>query len=55
MLVYPVYRLVWLSSLDSPAASPSGAARYSSAALLGRSRAAVLQSSGECCTTVEVA
>ncbi|MEU8387549.1 winged helix-turn-helix domain-containing protein [Micromonospora sp. NPDC048843] len=53
VLVYPVDRLGALVSADASAAS--GAARESLAALLGRTRAAVLQASDEGCTTGEVA
>ncbi|MET8257238.1 winged helix-turn-helix domain-containing protein [Micromonospora sp. NPDC005205] len=53
VLVYPVDRLGALVSADADAAS--GAARESLAALLGRTRAAVLQASDEGCTTGEVA
>ncbi|MCG5460340.1 winged helix-turn-helix domain-containing protein [Micromonospora sp. NPDC053740] len=53
VLVYPVDRLGALVSADPSAAS--GAARESLAALLGRTRAAVLQASDEGCTTGEVA
>ncbi|RAN95221.1 ArsR/SmtB family transcription factor [Micromonospora saelicesensis] len=53
VLVYPVDRLGALVSADDSAAS--GAARESLAALLGRTRAAVLQASDEGCTTGEVA
>ncbi|WP_430500030.1 ArsR/SmtB family transcription factor [Micromonospora trifolii] len=53
VLVYPVDRLGALVSADASAAS--GAARDSLAALLGRTRAAVLQASDEGCTTGEVA
>ncbi|MCG5451782.1 MULTISPECIES: ArsR/SmtB family transcription factor [Micromonospora] len=53
VLVYPVDRLGALVSADAGAAS--GAARESLAALLGRTRAAVLQASDEGCTTGEVA
>ncbi|MET7372515.1 ArsR/SmtB family transcription factor [Micromonospora arida] len=53
VLVYPVDRLGALVSADASAAS--GAARESLAALLGRTRAAVLQASNEGCTTGEVA
>ncbi|RAO26701.1 hypothetical protein PSN13_06730 [Micromonospora saelicesensis] len=53
VLVYPVDRLGALVSADANAAS--GAARESLAALLGRTRAAVLQASDEGCTTGEVA
>ncbi|PYC75764.1 transcriptional regulator [Micromonospora arborensis] len=55
VLVYPVDRLGGLASVDDTAAAPSGAARDSLAALLGRTRAAVLQASDEGCTTGEVA
>ncbi|WP_406075117.1 ArsR/SmtB family transcription factor [Micromonospora sp. NBC_01638] len=55
VLVYPVDRLGGLASIDGSAAVPSGAARDSLAALLGRTRAAVLQASDEGCTTGEVA
>ncbi|MFI6238807.1 ArsR/SmtB family transcription factor [Micromonospora sp. NPDC050795] len=51
VLVYPVDRLGALV----PADAASGAARESLAALLGRTRAAVLQASDEGCTTGEVA
>ncbi|MGC4793220.1 hypothetical protein GAR06_05289 [Micromonospora saelicesensis] len=53
VLVYPVDRLGALVSADASAAP--GAARESLAALLGRTRAAVLQASDEGCTTGEVA
>ncbi|MER7590600.1 winged helix-turn-helix domain-containing protein [Micromonospora sp. NPDC127501] len=53
VLVYPVDRLGALVSADASAAS--GAGRESLAALLGRTRAAVLQASDEGCTTGEVA
>ncbi|MEW2430181.1 winged helix-turn-helix domain-containing protein [Micromonospora sp. NPDC047644] len=53
VLVYPVDRLGALVSADNDAASD--AARESLAALLGRTRAAVLQASDEGCTTGEVA
>ncbi|WP_328650899.1 winged helix-turn-helix domain-containing protein [Micromonospora sp. NBC_00330] len=53
VLVYPVDRLGALVPADAGAAS--GAARESLAALLGRTRAAVLQASDEGCTTGEVA
>ncbi|MFE9918288.1 ArsR/SmtB family transcription factor [Micromonospora sp. NPDC005553] len=53
VLVYPVDRLGALVSADADVAS--GAARESLAALLGRTRAAVLQASDEGCTTGEVA
>ncbi|MEU1744622.1 ArsR/SmtB family transcription factor [Micromonospora arida] len=53
VLVYPVDRLGALVSADASAAS--GAARESLSALLGRTRAAVLQASDEGCTTGEVA
>ncbi|MET7945785.1 winged helix-turn-helix domain-containing protein [Micromonospora sp. NPDC005324] len=53
VLVYPVDRLGALVSADAGAAS--GAARESLAALVGRTRAAVLQASDEGCTTGEVA
>lgn len=53
VLVYPVDRLGALVSADANAAS--GAARESLAALLGRTRAAVLQATDEGCTTGEVA
>ncbi|MGC4757530.1 ArsR/SmtB family transcription factor [Micromonospora trifolii] len=53
VLVYPVDRLGALVSANAGAAS--GAARESLAALLGRTRAAVLQASDEGCTTGEVA
>ncbi|WP_410820352.1 ArsR/SmtB family transcription factor [Micromonospora sp. 050-3] len=53
VLVYPVDRLGALVSADAGAAP--GAARESLAALLGRTRAAVLQASDEGCTTGEVA
>ncbi|WP_030486794.1 ArsR/SmtB family transcription factor [Micromonospora chokoriensis] len=55
VLVYPVDRLGGLVPADAGAASASGAARDSLAALLGRTRAAVLQASDEGCTTGEVA
>ncbi|GGO02527.1 winged helix-turn-helix domain-containing protein [Micromonospora parathelypteridis] len=55
VLVYPVDRLGGLASVDDSAAAPAGAARDSLAALLGRTRAAVLQASDEGCTTGEVA
>ncbi|MGC4745854.1 winged helix-turn-helix domain-containing protein [Micromonospora sp. DT201] len=54
VLVYPVDRLGGLASVDDTGA-PSGAARDSLAALLGRTRAAVLQASDDGCTTGEVA
>jgi hypothetical protein len=53
VLVYPVDRLGGLVPADTT--SPSGAARESLAALLGRTRAAVLQATDEGCTTGEVA
>ncbi|MFI6064758.1 ArsR/SmtB family transcription factor [Micromonospora sp. NPDC051227] len=53
VLVYPVDRLGALVSADASAAS--GAAPESLAALLGRTRAAVLQATDEGCTTGEVA
>ncbi|MEU8422609.1 winged helix-turn-helix domain-containing protein [Micromonospora sp. NPDC048835] len=53
VLVYPVDRLGALVSADAGAAS--GAGRDSLAALLGRTRAAVLEASDEGCTTGEVA
>ncbi|MFF5177544.1 ArsR/SmtB family transcription factor [Micromonospora sp. NPDC000316] len=52
VLVYPVDRLGGLASDNS--ATP-GAASEALAALLGRTRAAVLQASGDGCTTGEVA
>ncbi|MET7708166.1 winged helix-turn-helix domain-containing protein [Micromonospora sp. NPDC005413] len=55
VLVYPVDRLGGLASVDGAGGAPSGAARDSLAALLGRTRAAVLQASDEGCTTGEVA
>ncbi|WCN82405.1 ArsR/SmtB family transcription factor [Micromonospora sp. LH3U1] len=55
VLVYPVDRLGGLAPLDRTGAASSGAARDSLAALLGRTRAAVLQASDEGCTTGEVA
>ncbi|MEV4118296.1 winged helix-turn-helix domain-containing protein [Micromonospora sp. NPDC049645] len=55
VLVYPVDRLGGLVPADAIGASPAGAARESLAALLGRTRAAVLQASDEGCTTGEVA
>ncbi|WP_433316112.1 ArsR/SmtB family transcription factor [Micromonospora sp. CA-269861] len=55
VLVYPVDRLGGLVPADASGASASGAARDSLAALLGRTRAAVLQASDEGCTTGEVA
>lgn len=55
VLVYPVDRLGGLASADGIGAAASGAARDSLAALLGRTRAAVLQASDEGCTTGEVA
>ncbi|MEK8108036.1 winged helix-turn-helix domain-containing protein [Micromonospora sp. M12] len=48
-------RLGGLASADGIGAAASGAARDSLAALLGRTRAAVLQASDEGCTTGEVA
>ncbi|MGW5557350.1 ArsR/SmtB family transcription factor [Micromonospora sp. NPDC003944] len=53
VLVYPVDRLGALVSAD--AGTASSAARDSLAALLGRTRAAVLEASDEGCTTGEVA
>ncbi|MEU4550853.1 ArsR/SmtB family transcription factor [Micromonospora violae] len=55
VLVYRVDRLGGLVSAEVNGASVSGAARDSLAALLGRTRAAVLQASDEGCTTGEVA
>ncbi|RZT82745.1 DNA-binding transcriptional ArsR family regulator [Micromonospora violae] len=55
VLVYRVDRLGGLVSAEVNGASASGAARDSLAALLGRTRAAVLQASDEGCTTGEVA
>ncbi|MET8088987.1 winged helix-turn-helix domain-containing protein [Micromonospora sp. NPDC005220] len=55
VLVYPVDRLGALVAPDASGGSASSAARESLAALLGRTRAAVLQASDEGCTTGEVA
>ncbi|MEU1678863.1 winged helix-turn-helix domain-containing protein [Micromonospora zamorensis] len=55
VLVYPVDRLGGLAPADRVAAIPSGAPRDSLAALLGRTRAAVLQATDEGSTTGEVA
>ncbi|MFF0150525.1 winged helix-turn-helix domain-containing protein [Micromonospora sp. NPDC005203] len=55
VLVYRVDRLGGLASVDGTGAVRSAAARESLAALLGRTRAAVLQASDEGCTTGEVA
>jgi DNA-binding transcriptional ArsR family regulator len=55
VLVYPVDRLGGLAPADGIGAAPSSATRDSLAALLGRTRAAVLQASDEGCTTGEVA
>ncbi|MET7862267.1 winged helix-turn-helix domain-containing protein [Micromonospora taraxaci] len=55
VLVYPVDRLGGLAPADGIGAAPSGAAPDSLAALLGRTRAAVLQATDEGCTTGEVA
>ncbi|KOX06217.1 ArsR/SmtB family transcription factor [Micromonospora profundi] len=52
VLVYPVDRLGALTSINGTA---PGVASESLAALLGRTRAAVLQASGDGCTTGEVA
>ncbi|WP_435204773.1 winged helix-turn-helix domain-containing protein [Micromonospora sp. bgisy143] len=53
VLVYPVDRLGGLA--DSDATGGTGAGRESLAALLGRTRAAVLQASDDGCTTGEMA
>ncbi|MCG5468626.1 winged helix-turn-helix domain-containing protein [Micromonospora sp. LAH09] len=55
VLVYPVDRLGGLAPADRIAAAPSDAPRDSLAALLGRTRAAVLQATDDGCTTGEVA
>ncbi|MEU7917539.1 winged helix-turn-helix domain-containing protein [Micromonospora zamorensis] len=55
VLVYPVDRLGGLAPADRIAAIPSGSPRDSLAALLGRTRAAVLQATDEGSTTGEVA
>ncbi|WP_327032815.1 winged helix-turn-helix domain-containing protein [Micromonospora ureilytica] len=55
VLVYPVDRLGGLVPAAASSAAASGAARDSLAALLGRTRAAVLQASDDGCTTGEVA
>ncbi|NYH45069.1 DNA-binding transcriptional ArsR family regulator [Micromonospora jinlongensis] len=55
VLVYPVDRLGGLAPADRIAATPSDAPRDSLAALLGRTRAAVLQATDEGSTTGEVA
>ncbi|MEV4655447.1 winged helix-turn-helix domain-containing protein [Micromonospora sp. NPDC049301] len=55
VLVYRVDRLGALASADGAGPAVSGAGRDSLAALLGRTRAAVLEASDEGCTTGEVA
>ncbi|MBM0274721.1 ArsR/SmtB family transcription factor [Micromonospora tarensis] len=55
VLVYPVDRLGGLAPADRVGAGSAGVTRDSLAALLGRTRAAVLQASDEGCTTGEVA
>ncbi|MCX5069341.1 winged helix-turn-helix domain-containing protein [Micromonospora lupini] len=55
VLVYPVDRLGGLATTDGEALAESSAGRESLAALLGRTRAAVLEASDDGCTTGEVA
>ncbi|MDG4759956.1 winged helix-turn-helix domain-containing protein [Micromonospora sp. WMMD710] len=55
VLVYPVDRLGGLAPTDRVGTAAPGAGRDSLAALLGRTRAAVLQASDDGCTTGEVA
>ncbi|MEU5783612.1 winged helix-turn-helix domain-containing protein [Micromonospora lupini] len=55
VLVYPVDRLGGLTTTDGDALAASSAGRDSLAALLGRTRAAVLEASDDGCTTGEVA
>ncbi|WP_410809699.1 winged helix-turn-helix domain-containing protein [Micromonospora sp. 067-2] len=55
VLVYPVDRLGGLVPANGTGPASSGAVRDSLAALLGRTRAAVLQASDDGCTTGEVA
>ncbi|GAB3945457.1 winged helix-turn-helix domain-containing protein [Micromonospora vulcania] len=55
VLVYPVDRLGGLAPADGSGSAGPGAGRESLAALLGRTRAAVLQASDDGCTTGEVA
>ncbi|MFF4876471.1 winged helix-turn-helix domain-containing protein [Micromonospora sp. NPDC000668] len=55
VLVYPVDRLGGLAPADGAAPTVPGSVRDSLAALLGRTRAAVLQASDDGCTTGEVA
>ncbi|CCH16129.1 winged helix-turn-helix domain-containing protein [Micromonospora lupini] len=55
VLVYPVDRLGGLATTDGDALAASSAGRDSLAALLGRTRAAVLEVSDDGCTTGEVA
>ncbi|MEU4339193.1 winged helix-turn-helix domain-containing protein [Micromonospora lupini] len=55
VLVYPVDRLGGLATTDGDALAASSAGRDSLAALLGRTRAAVLEASDDGCTTGEVA
>ncbi|MDG4807979.1 winged helix-turn-helix domain-containing protein [Micromonospora sp. WMMD1120] len=55
VLVYPVDRLGGLASVDRVGAASAGGNSDSLAALLGRTRAAVLQATDEGCTTGEVA
>ncbi|WP_433537103.1 ArsR/SmtB family transcription factor [Micromonospora sp. CA-249363] len=55
VLVYPVDRLGGLAVTDGEASAATAAGRESLAALLGRTRAAVLQASHDGCTTGEMA
>ncbi|MET8250047.1 winged helix-turn-helix domain-containing protein [Micromonospora sp. NPDC005197] len=55
VLVYPVDRLGGIAATDGDALAASSAGRDSLAALLGRTRAAVLEASHDGCTTSEVA
>ncbi|RKN43360.1 ArsR/SmtB family transcription factor [Micromonospora endolithica] len=55
VLVYPVDRLGGLAPTDGDRPASSGMGREALAALLGRTRAAVLEASDEGCTTGEVA
>ncbi|MGV9211377.1 ArsR/SmtB family transcription factor [Micromonospora sp. RB23] len=55
VLVYPVDRLGGLAVTDTDTPAASGAGRDALAALLGRTRAAVLQASDDGCTTGEMA
>ncbi|MFY1619435.1 winged helix-turn-helix domain-containing protein [Micromonospora sp. WMMD736] len=55
VLVYPVDRLGGLAAADGEASTATGGGRDSLAALLGRTRAAVLQASDDGCTTGEMA